>query len=741
MTSQACLLALALSPVAWTAEGARALSEEPEAGEAGDEDAGGEVPEGQEDEGEDEGVLVVTATSPDRSDLRARETLDEAALERASGADLAETVASVPGVVMAGGTTDGGKPIIRGHQERRLLVLVDGVRHESQKWGPDHATEVDPFSAGEISVVRGAAGVRYGTDAIGGVILVDPPTMRDAPGLDGKTLATFATNGLRPYAAARVDLVPEQAPSLSLRAEANYSRGAALSAPDYVLGNTASEVWNAGGAARLRWGDNALRLTLRHYDLRAGVFYGVSNSTPADFEANLAADRPATADLWERTYTIDRPYQAVRHDLAAAHFVRLLGSGGTLQATYAFQINRREEYEQVREAISGPQYDFTLRTHSLDTSYAWPDRALLGGTLSGGLGLQGSFQENVYRGLPLLPNYRALGGGLFAFERLARARAEWEIGLRADLLGRTAWFEDSEYDRHLRRGTLDATRCTEEGSLYACPARYHAVSATAGALVHLVPDRLDLKAELSTASRFPNVDELYLIGAAPTYPVYALGSPDLPVESTRGGSTTLGVALPWLHAEASLYGSHIQNYVYFAPELNEDGSLHYDVTIRGAWPTYAFHPVDAWMYGSDAHLELGPELPLGLDVRASLVRGLDADTGDWLVGIPPDRATVELIGRPPTPGSVGGLTLRVGVDGVARQSRVDPAADFAPAPDGYALLSAGAEATLALRRRELRLGVEAENLLNTAYREYTSLLRYYADQPGRDVRVRIALDL
>ena len=40
----------------------------------------------------------------------------------------------------------------------------------------------------------------------------------------------------------------------------------------------------------------------------------------------------------------------------------------------------------------------------------------------------------------------------------------------------------------------------------------------------------------------------------------------------------------------------------------------------------------------------------------------------------------------------------------------------------------------------MRLGVEVRNLLNTAYREYTSLLRYYADQPGRDVRLRVGMD-
>ena len=70
----------------------------------------------------------------------------------------------------------------------------------------------------------------------------------------------------------------------------------------------------------------------------------------------------------------------------------------------------------------------------------------------------------------------------------------------------------------------------------------------------------------------------------------------------------------------------------------------------------------------------------------------------------------------------------------ARQLHLD--ADFAPPPPGYALLGLSAETTLG----KVRVGAEVHNLLNTAYRDYTSLLRYYADQPGRDIRVRVGMD-
>ena len=79
------------------------------------------------------------------------------------------------------------------------------------------------------------------------------------------------------------------------------------------------------------------------------------------------------------------------------------GELGTVEASYAFQLNRRLEFEQVRQSISGPQYHFTLRTHSLDVSYDHPVVGIGSATLEGKVGVQGTFQENVYRGLSRAP--------------------------------------------------------------------------------------------------------------------------------------------------------------------------------------------------------------------------------------------------------------------------------------------------------------------------------------------------
>jgi iron complex outermembrane receptor protein len=123
-----------------------------------------------------------------------------------------------------------------------------------------------------------------------------------------------------------------------------------------------------------------------------------------------------------------------------------------------------------------------------------------------------------------------------------------------------------------------------------------------------------------------------------------------------------------------------------------------------------------------------------------LVRAQQADTGAPLNGIPPDQLNLELIGRPPPLGRLRSIELAFGTDLVATQSRVEIESDFAPPPPGYVLLHLRAEGEIALRDQSLRIGLDAANLTNTAYRDYTSLLRYYADQAGLDIRVRIGMD-
>jgi iron complex outermembrane receptor protein len=305
---------------------------------------------------------------------------------------------------------------------------------------------------------------------------------------------------------------------------------------------------------------------------------------------------------------------------------------------------------------------------------------------------------------------------------------------------RAAFLIERDYEAHLRRDTLSPRTCEEPGDVTVrCPSAWDTGSASLGLLAHAVPDTLDLKVDLSTASRFPNIDEQYLLGHAPSFPVYGNGYPDLGVETAWGGSLTGGLRAQLIEAEVSGYGQWVDDYIYFSPELNPSGQPRFDVTIHGTFPSFGYQPIQAMFTGVDGSIGLGPELPVGLEAAGAIVRARDLASGDSLIGTPADHLRAALVGRLPPGGPVHDTEVRVIADGVATQFKVRPRADFAPPPPGYWLMGASVDMEIGVER-PIRVGIQAHNLLNTSYRDYTSLLRYYADQPGRDLRARVGFD-
>jgi iron complex outermembrane receptor protein len=686
--------------------------------------------------------VVVTARRDelDAPDTHARTALGAEALDREAGADLGEILSTVPGVASARGTADTSKPVVRGQQERRLLLLVDGVRHENQKWGGDHAPEIDPMAAGSLQVIKGAAGVRYGPDAIGGVVLVEPRPLRFEPGVDGRGRFVVVSNGLRLLGGLRVDVAPAPLRGFAFRVEGNYSRGAAARAPDYVLGNTASQTWNLGVTAGLHLRGQGLELSYRHHDLDAGICYCARAATPSDFLGSFDRAAPLGAERWTADFGIGRPRQAVTHDVAHLRWTSDLRRAGSLRVDYSFQFNHRQEYEHARQAVEGPQYDFALRTHHLDAVITQPRWRLGLLFVEGQAGVALSAQDNVYGGLPLIPNHRALGLGIFGLERLILPRGSIEAGARYDRQARTSYLTVQAFRRHQARGALDTDRCDVDEAAARCEQAWDAASVSVGGRWVSRTERVELRVDLSSATRFPNGDELYMNGSAPTSPVYALGDPSLGAETTWGASPTLRIRLPALHVDVSAYLNVIDGFIYFAPDLAPDGSTRFDVTVRGAFPRFSYRAIDALFYGFDGGLTVGPAWPVSASIDAAVVRGIDVSDGSGLVLLPPDRFGGQVRVRLPPLGPLHGAALRASGEYALPQTHVAPGADLAPPPSPYLLLGASLSTSLAVRGADITLSLEVNDLLNRPRRDPLSLLRYYADDPGRELRFRVDVD-
>jgi iron complex outermembrane recepter protein len=87
------------------------------------------------------------------------------------GSTITDTLQSKPGIGASTFAPGASRPVVRGLDNYRVRVQENGVgSHDVSNLSEDHAVPIDPFSAEQIEVVRGPATLRYGSQAIGGVV-------------------------------------------------------------------------------------------------------------------------------------------------------------------------------------------------------------------------------------------------------------------------------------------------------------------------------------------------------------------------------------------------------------------------------------------------------------------------------------------------------------------------------------------------------------------------------------------
>ena len=103
-------------------------------------------------------------------------TVDSFDIARESAASLGDALRHEPGIAIRSFGPGAARPIIRGFDGDRVLILEDGVRTgDLSSESGDHGIAVDPNSAERIEIVRGPATLLYGSNAVGGLVNVITP--------------------------------------------------------------------------------------------------------------------------------------------------------------------------------------------------------------------------------------------------------------------------------------------------------------------------------------------------------------------------------------------------------------------------------------------------------------------------------------------------------------------------------------------------------------------------------------
>jgi iron complex outermembrane receptor protein len=116
-------------------------------------------------------------------------------LDNNAAKSLAASVSGLAGVSVLGNGADIGLPVVHGLSGNRLTLVNNGVVHTGQQWGADHSPEIDLNSASEVSVVSGAAAMRYPGTHMGGIVILESGPIPFDPHIHGKIRTTAESNG------------------------------------------------------------------------------------------------------------------------------------------------------------------------------------------------------------------------------------------------------------------------------------------------------------------------------------------------------------------------------------------------------------------------------------------------------------------------------------------------------------------------------------------------------------------
>lgn len=665
---------------------------------------------------EHEGVVLhdvnVVGHQPTLRTTAANTTLGQEELNKSKGEVLAEILQDIPGVTMMQTGATIAKPVIHGMHSNRVLMVNNGIKQEGQQWGAEHAPEIDPFIASEITVIKGAESVKYGAEAIGGVILVEPSPLPINGGLSGSVDLVGSTNGRVGTASAMLESDFKPLPGLSWRVQGTLKKGGNLQTADYYLNNTGIRESNYSAALSYRKSKLHLDAYYSHFNTDLGIFEGAHVGSVDDLNAAIDHGRPFTDGAF--TYDIDVPRQSVIHDLVKLKIHKDLNEGTQLDIQYGFQRNARQEYDTRRgDRSSIPALDLVLNSHSLDVSY---DRINANSLRSlFGINATAIISNNIpgTMATPIIPNYDSYGFGAFVVERLVKEKYDLEAGIRYDFK------------------TLDAAGY-RGNEFYGGQHDFHNVSGSLGILWRFHRD-WNLKSNLGLSWRPPTVNELYSDGLHHGSASIEVGDNNLKSEQGYKWINTLSYSKEKLRIELNGYAHYLKNYIY----LNPTGEVV--ESLRGAFPVFHYEQTDALFMGAD--LTASYQLPYGFlyGLKGSYLYADDLEATGNLPMIPSNRLDNKLqYARTLESSRFSDFFIEAQLQTVFEQTRYNKESDFTPAPATYNLVNINAGTKIKLNEQTVGIHVSANNLLNVSYKEYMNRFRYYAHDLGRNISLRLS---
>lgn len=658
--------------------------------------------------------ICINEDAPERKTTQTKNELNKNELHKNQGKQLGEILKEINGVNTIQTGASVSKPVIQGLHSNRIQLLNNGVKLESQQWGMEHAPEIDPFIAGKITVIKGANAVRYGSDAIAGIVLVEPEKMRDSVGFNGTVRLAGFSNNYQGVVSAQVDEKFKKIPALSWRLQGTFNKGGNTKTPGYYLKNTGNEEHHFSGTVQFKKEKLTSELFYSQFNSEFGIFEGSHIGNVTDLMNAINAQTPYVTSGF--SYIIQAPKQKISHELCKFSSEYTLFETGKLNLVYSRQYNSREEYDIHQSAGNNneaeqPEFKMEITTHALEFIF---DNEIIGKKFTQS-GIAASTQSNTYEGRFFIPYYKNYSAGAFAIHRIKLKKLDYEAGLRYDY----KWLQSYYWDKNTLLNPI---------------AHWSNLSFNAG-IIYRYNSHFVINFNSGKAWRAPTVNELYSKGIHHGAATYEIGNSELKTEVSYNNVLTANFHdHKTFSGEITLYNNFMKNFIYARPQFPAT------VTIQGAFPTYIYSQTNANISGCD--LSVGAKIFAGFSIlaNASIIRAIDKKTSAYLSMIPSNRYAANLSYDFKNTKNVSGISFTLKNNYIAKQIHIQPNSDYMPPPEAYYLMGASISASFKIKKQTLFAGIECNNLLNEKYREYLNRFRYFSDETGRNISIKTTLN-
>jgi iron complex outermembrane recepter protein len=666
----------------------------------------------------DPGVFSTVEIETERQATNATQissTIDRETMESSRGLSLGKALSQITGLSELNTGSTISKPIIHGLHGNRILILNNGIRQEGQQWGSEHAPEIDPFIAEKLTVIKGANTLRYGHDAIGGVILVEPADHRTTPGISSDIHLIGASNGRMGAISGSFETCLPQIPALTVRAQGTLKRSGNVHSPNYYLKNTGTEEMNYSLSGNYRHRLFNLQIFYSQFNSDVGIFSASHIGNLTDLEKAIQAETPLETSGF--SYQINRPFQRMEHELLKVRSIFFLSEKSKLTVTYARQYDLREEYDKHRPlndslaALDLPELNLEITTHSGDVAL---DQRI-GSKTSLQVGANWMDQGNTVAGRFFIPNYVQQGIGGFVLGKWKKSNFEIEGAFRYDQ--RALQIFMFENDNIIKPKHEDNNWAASMALLYRL-GKFWTLTINGG-----------------RSWRQAQANERYSNGLHHGSATVEIGDRNLKSEISNGVIGNIKFSDKKYLVEFSPYFNAINNFIFLSPQLPAT------LTIRGAFPTFVYRQTNAFLCGADFTTSVAFHKKFSATLNVALLRAIDSRTNEFLPQMPADKYQFQFTytSKSTTRVAQPKFTLRAQYNN--KQWRMPANSDYIGSPPAYILLHCSANAYVKTKIGAINLGLEINNLLNETYREYLNRFRYYTDEMGRNITMRITIPI